>query len=76
MHGGELDGTRPVGFGQPDFRFARAIRLKGDPSAVGENLGSLSALVEEMETTGGATAGPPGVATSTRQIFQSAKLLT
>ena len=68
-HGGELDGVGPVGIGQPDFQFSRAIRCKGDPAAVGGKLRVDVQSVEEMATTGGDEAGAPGAEVSTRQIF-------
>ena len=58
-HRGELNGVGPVGIGQPDFPFARAIGSKGDPAAVRGKLGALSNRVEEMATAGGDEAGAP-----------------
>ena len=38
-HGGELEGARPIGIGQPDFGVSGAIRYKRDPLAVWRKLG-------------------------------------
>jgi hypothetical protein len=55
----------------PERSVAKATRRLS-----GENWGFESALVEEIETTGGEEAGTPGAEVSTRQIFVSLKLRT